>query len=62
MSRYFSTAARALLKFIWRGTEPVSKYEDLIKGKLSKNSKLAEADTVDIAYVRRYGVPWMQPY
>ncbi|KAF1820043.1 uncharacterized protein K489DRAFT_412070 [Dissoconium aciculare CBS 342.82] len=49
MSRYFSTTAQAFLKFIWKGTEPVTKYEDLIKSKLSDNSKLALADTVEIA-------------
>lgn len=47
--RFFSSTARALLDFIWRGTEPVTEYEDLIKRTLSKNRKLADADRVEIA-------------
>lgn len=58
MSRYFSSTARTLLRFIWRGSDPVTKYEDMIKEKMSKNPKLAHADTVDIAYVRRHGFFW----
>ncbi|KAL2686844.1 hypothetical protein Neosp_004386 [[Neocosmospora] mangrovei] len=49
MSRYFSTTARALLRFIWKGSEPVESFEELISSKVSKNSKLAEADTVEIS-------------
>ncbi|KAF5963454.1 protein kinase [Fusarium bulbicola] len=49
MSRYFSTTARALLRFIWRGSEPVDSFENLIKDKVSRNPRLADADTVEIA-------------
>ncbi|KXS93468.1 hypothetical protein AC578_9219 [Pseudocercospora eumusae] len=49
MSRSFSSTARAILNFIWKGTEPVAQYEDLIKKKLSHNTRLAGADTVEIA-------------
>jgi hypothetical protein len=51
MSRYFSSSARAFLNFIWKGTDPVGKYEDLLKEKLAKNPKLAQADTIEIAQV-----------
>ncbi|KAH6952599.1 hypothetical protein DER45DRAFT_573675 [Fusarium avenaceum] len=49
MSRYFSTTARALLDFIWKGSEPVESFETMIRGKISRNSRLAEADKVEIA-------------
>lgn len=48
MSRSFSTAARTLLQFIWKGTEAVSKYETMISNKVAQNSKLKEADKVEI--------------
>jgi hypothetical protein len=49
MSRYFSSTARALLNFVWKGTEPVSYYESMIKDKLAKNPKLVGADRIEIA-------------
>ncbi|KAF4458959.1 hypothetical protein FALBO_14294 [Fusarium albosuccineum] len=49
MSRYFTTAARSLLRFIWKGSEPVESFEQLIQDKMSRNSRLTEADTVEIA-------------
>jgi hypothetical protein len=49
MHRGFSTAARALLQFIWKGTTPDPKYEKMIKEKISTNSKLSGADKVEIA-------------
>jgi hypothetical protein len=51
--RNFSTTARALLEFIWKGTGSNSQYEDRIKAKLAKNPKLVDADKVEIAYVSR---------
>ena len=52
--RNFSTTARALLQFIWKGTGSKPQYEDRIKAKLAKNPKLADADRVEIAYVTAY--------
>lgn len=49
MSRFFSSTARSFLSFSWKGTEPVSKYEKLIKEGISKDPKLAKADVVEIA-------------
>lgn len=40
MSRSFSTAARTLLHFIWKGTDAVSKYETMISNEVAQNSKL----------------------
>ncbi|KAJ5248623.1 hypothetical protein N7468_000074 [Penicillium chermesinum] len=47
--RNFSTTARALLEFIWKGTTSNPQYEARIKAKLAKNRKLADADKVEIA-------------
>jgi hypothetical protein len=49
MRRGFSTAARAFLQFIWKGTSPDPEYENMLKEKISKNSKLAGADKIEIA-------------
>jgi len=51
MSRSFSTAARTLLHFIWKGTDAVSKYETMISNKVAQNSKLKGADKVEIGWV-----------
>ena len=51
--RNFSTTARALLEFIWKGTGSDAQYEARIKAKLAKNPKLVDADCVEIAYVFR---------
>lgn len=51
--RNFSTTARALLQFIWKGTGSNSQYEERITAKLAKNSKLVDADKVELAYVSR---------
>lgn len=45
-----------MLRFIWKGTEPVERYEDMIRDKMSKNSKLAGADVVEIS-----GQPHISP-
>jgi hypothetical protein len=49
MRRGISTTARALLQFIWKGTSPDPEYENMLKGKIAKNSKLIGADKVEIA-------------
>lgn len=51
MSRSFSTAARTLLHFIWKGTDAVSKYEIMISNEVAQNSKLKGADKVEIGLV-----------
>jgi len=35
--------------FIWKGADPVPKYENMIKDKFGKNPKLKDADKVEIA-------------
>ena len=49
--RNFSTTARTLLEFIWKGTGSSPEYEVHLKAKLGKNPKLADVDKVEIAYV-----------
>ncbi|KAK2795258.1 hypothetical protein FQN52_006188 [Onygenales sp. PD_12] len=49
ISRKFSSTARALLQFIWKGTEPIPKYEDTVISKVKKNTKLTGADRIEIA-------------
>lgn len=51
MSRSFATTARAILYFIWKGTDPVSKYETMISNSITQNAKLKGADKVEIACV-----------
>jgi hypothetical protein len=48
LSRAFSTAARALLQFVWRGTLPVPEYEGFIEGSVNRNPKLTGVDKVEI--------------
>ena len=50
MARSFSTAARALLQFIWKGTDSVPQYEAMIEASVSKNPKLEGADKIEIEY------------
>lgn len=50
MARSFSTAARALLQFIWKGTDSVPQYEAMIERSVSKNPKLEGADKIEIEY------------
>ncbi|KAG8531806.1 uncharacterized protein KY384_003442 [Bacidia gigantensis] len=49
MSRAFSTAARALLQFVWKGTQPVASYEEIIANDIAMNSKLqGKVDKVEV--------------
>lgn len=50
MARAFSTTARALLRFLWKGTDPVPKYESMLEDAVSKNPKLEEVDKIEIEY------------
>lgn len=50
MARAFSTTARALLRFLWKGTDPVPKYESMIENSISQNPKLVEVDKIEIEY------------
>ena len=47
----FTSAARALLQFLWNGTSAHPEYETMLTDKLQKNSKLSKADKVEFAYV-----------
>lgn len=51
MRRGFTSAARALLQFLWNGTSAHPEYETMLTDKLQKNSKLSKADKVEFAYV-----------
>jgi len=52
MSRAFSTTARNLLRVIWKGTEAIPKYDEMIKEKIKSNPKLnGTAETVELASV-----------
>jgi hypothetical protein len=53
MRRAFSTTARTLLQFLWKGTTADPEYENMLKEKLSRNAKLVEADKVEIAWALR---------
>ncbi|KAK2765960.1 hypothetical protein FQN54_007475 [Arachnomyces sp. PD_36] len=50
MSRSFSTSARSLLQIIWKNTERVAKYDDMITKSVEGNPKLREkAEKVEVA-------------
>ncbi|KAJ5775545.1 uncharacterized protein N7511_000556 [Penicillium nucicola] len=52
MSRAFSTAARSLLRIIWKGSEAIPKYDEMIKEKIQSNPKLnGRAERVELALV-----------
>ena len=52
MSRAFSTTTRNLLRIIWKGTEAIPKYDEMIEEKIKSNSKLnGTAETVELASV-----------
>jgi hypothetical protein len=42
MSRAFSTGTRALLQIIWKNTERVTKYDELIEKSVENNPKLKD--------------------
>ena len=52
MSHPFSTSARALLQIIWKTTERVAKYDEMIEKSIENNLKLKDrVGTVEVAYV-----------
>lgn len=52
MSRPFSTSARTLLQIIWKNTERVAKYDDIITQSIEENPKLnGRVEKVEVAYV-----------
>ncbi|RAH71349.1 uncharacterized protein BO66DRAFT_56185 [Aspergillus aculeatinus CBS 121060] len=51
MSRTFSTPARSLLQIIWKNTERVAKYDDIIMKSVEDNPKLkSKAEKIEVAY------------
>lgn len=51
MRRAFSSTARALYQFIWKGTQPNTEYEALVTEGLKRNPELDGADRVEIEFV-----------
>ncbi|MCJ1256898.1 hypothetical protein MMC24_004723 [Lignoscripta atroalba] len=50
MSHPFSTSARALLQIIWKTTERVAKYDEMIEKSIENNLKLKDrVGTVEVA-------------
>ncbi|DAA73117.1 TPA_exp: hypothetical protein A8136_5042 [Trichophyton benhamiae CBS 112371] len=47
--RAFSSTARSLLEFVWKGTKPIPEYEENIKTQVGKNYKLDGVDRIEIA-------------
>jgi hypothetical protein len=45
---HFLLQLGALPQFIWKGADPVLKYEDMIKNKVAKNPKLKDVDKIEI--------------
>ncbi|KAM5467387.1 hypothetical protein MauCBS54593_005355 [Microsporum audouinii] len=48
-ARAFSSSARALLEFVWKGTKSIPEYEENLRTQVRKNSKLVGADRIEIA-------------
>ncbi|EEH05256.1 protein kinase [Histoplasma capsulatum G186AR] len=50
MSRFFSSTARSLLQIIWKGTQRVTKYDEMVEKSVENNSELKDrVATVEIA-------------
>lgn len=51
MSRAFSTSARRLLGFIWKGMAANKFWQDNAKAAIASKPKLPEIDTAEVQYV-----------
>lgn len=50
-ARLFSTTARSLIRYIWKGTEPEPNYQQILEARLAEHPKLAgKVETAEVQY------------